>query len=85
MLISDLTTIHGFEAPKTTSETARRVLKRLKRDGFVYVEVDDGPNYPVVAELAQLLGAIGIPYQCSNGDHNLVAWDDKRYPDMNIS
>lgn len=73
MNLEDLTTVAGYECPKTTSKTARRVLQHLGKGKVVVCSYDDGPSQNVKDELVTIAGAIGLMY--FDKPHQLVLID----------
>lgn len=58
--MEELTTVAGYECPKTTSKLARRVLRDLSRAGVVVFTHDDGLSVLTRLELVKIAGDIGL-------------------------
>lgn len=57
----------GYEIPKNSHRLTKKVLKRLERDGVVYVTHDDGEGRIAREELEKIAGAIGLMFLADNG------------------
>ena len=65
----DLTICCGYEVPKCTTRLARRILKKLREHNMVIFQTDDGITLPVVEELKNIAGAIGIKFYEEQDGH----------------
>jgi hypothetical protein len=52
--------VAGFECPKTTSDLAKKCLRKLRKLGMVIFEHDDGPGILVREELKNIAFNDGI-------------------------
>jgi hypothetical protein len=65
----------GYEIPKNSHRLTKKVLKRLERDGVVYVTHDDGEGRIAREELEKIAGAIGLRFLADNG-YEFVIFDE---------
>lgn len=70
----NLTTCAGYEIDLDTSTAAKVVLRTLRKNGVVIFETDDGEHYPVLNELEEIAGAIGLE-AWRQSDHRLILID----------
>lgn len=73
--IKDLTTVAGYECPKSTSTPTRKILRKLKKEGVVVFEHDDGEGLWTRDELIEIAGAIGLPYHLE--PYRLTLFDEE--------
>lgn len=60
MLMTETTTIHGYEVPKWINTQTKNVLRKLRRHGFVMFRHDDGPSLTTRLELENIAEQVGI-------------------------
>jgi uncharacterized protein YaiI (UPF0178 family) len=65
----------GFEIPKATDKSTRKVLRTLRKNGVVIFTHDDGMAAITRDELVQIAGAIGLI--CVEQSHQVLLMTEK--------
>lgn len=65
----------GYEVPYNIHRLTKKVLRRLRRDGIVVVNYDDGFGRIAAEELENIAGAIGLTFTHVR-NHQFIVFDE---------
>lgn len=66
---------HGYEVPYNIHRLTKKVLRRLRREGIVFVNYDDNYGRVAMEELEDIAGAIGLAFAHTR-NHQFVIVDE---------
>ncbi len=71
-------TVARYECPESTYPQTKRMLRKLRKDGILIFNHDDGPANVTRHELMEIAGAIGIDYyENPHNPYEVVLIDSK--------
>lgn len=83
--VDNVITVAGYECHEDTTKSAKKMLRKLKKNGFLIFQYDDSEGLLVASELVEIAGYIGLklfeePYRITLFDerffdkHTVKSW-----------